>query len=67
MRYKVWLTIALFTNALAGFSQSATSPPIEVRHTVSYWWWILGVVIALLLGVGGYMLIKKDPRRDAVD
>ena len=40
--------------------------PVEERYPVSYWWWIIGVAVAIGAGIVLYMLIKKDPRRDAV-
>ncbi len=40
--------------------------PIEERHAINYGWWILGVIIIFAAGIGLYMLIKKDPRKDAV-
>ena len=54
---------------LTGLAYAQTVPvqePVEERHQISYWWWILGVLIALGVGIVIYMLIKKDPRRDAV-
>lgn len=40
--------------------------PVEERYHISYWWWILGVLLAIGAGIVIYMLIKKDPKRDAV-
>lgn len=40
--------------------------PVEEQYKISYWWWVLGVLLAIGVGVGIYMLIKKDPKRDAV-
>lgn len=52
---------------LAVYAQTVPVPqPVEERHHISYWWWILGVLLAIGAGMGLYMLIKKDPKRDAV-
>ena len=40
--------------------------PVEEQYHISYWWWVLGVLLAIAAGIGLYMLIKKDPKRDAV-
>jgi heme/copper-type cytochrome/quinol oxidase subunit 2 len=49
------------------YGQTVPAPqPIEERYHVSYWWWILGVILAIAAGIGIYMLIKKDPKRDVV-
>ena len=40
--------------------------PVEEHYHISYWWWVLGVLLAIGAGIGLYMLIKKDPKRDAV-
>ena len=46
--------------------QATLPQPVEERHPVNYWWWIIGVAIVIGLGILAYMLIKKDPRKDAV-
>lgn len=49
------------------YAQTVPVPqPVEERYHISYWWWVLGVLIAIGIGIGIYMLIKKDPKRDAV-
>ena len=40
--------------------------PVEEQYHISYWWWVLGVLLAIGAGIGLDMLIKKDPKRDAV-
>lgn len=40
--------------------------PIEERYPINYWWWLLGVVIVIAAGIVIYLMIKKDPRRDAI-
>ncbi len=40
--------------------------PVEERYAISYWWWVLGVILAIGAGILIYMLIKKDPKRDAI-
>lgn len=44
----------------------AASKPVEEQYHTSYWWWVLGVLLAIGAGIIIYMLIKKDPKRDAV-
>ncbi len=52
---------------LAVYAQSVPmQKPIEEQYHISYWWWILGVILAIGAGIVIYMLIKKDPKRDAV-
>lgn len=40
--------------------------PVEEQYHINYWWWILGVLVAIGVGILIYFLIKKDPKRDAV-
>lgn len=40
--------------------------PVEEHYHISYWWWVLGVLLAVGMGMLIYLLIKKDPKRDAV-
>ncbi|MGI8636859.1 MAG: hypothetical protein ACR2KZ_15805 [Segetibacter sp.] len=40
--------------------------PVEERYQPNYWWWLLGVLVSIGVGVIIYLLIKKDPKRDAV-
>lgn len=48
-------------------AQSVEAPqPVEEQYHISYWWWVLGVLLAIGAGIILYMLIKKDPKRDAV-
>jgi len=68
---RVFMKLSLFTVFVfaisVAFSQTApVQPPIEEQYHISYWWWILGVLIALGLGIALYMIIKKNPRKDAV-
>lgn len=51
------------------FLQAQSIPaqqPVEEQYHISYWWWILGVLLAIAGGIIIYMLIKKDPKSDAV-
>jgi phosphotransferase system glucose/maltose/N-acetylglucosamine-specific IIC component len=46
--------------------QTAVNPmPPEETKPTSYWWWIIGVILAIALGMLLYILIKRDPKRDA--
>ncbi|WP_018613555.1 hypothetical protein [Segetibacter koreensis] len=62
------LLTAIFVLGLSAlFAQSIpVHQPVEDRYHISYWWWALGVILAIGVGVIIYMLIKKDPKRDAV-
>jgi phosphotransferase system glucose/maltose/N-acetylglucosamine-specific IIC component len=56
---------------LAGYSYAfqtsgITTPPEETRPS-NNWWWLIGVVLAIALGMVLYLLIKKNPRKDAAD
>ena len=64
---KALLTSAVMLCLSTAYAQNAPPAPIEEQHHISYWWWVLGVLLAIGAGIGLYMLIKKDPRRDAVD
>lgn len=61
----ILMILATFYMAVAN-AQDTLPPPIEERHPFNYTWWIIGVIIILALGIGLYMLIKKDPKKDAV-
>ncbi len=64
---KSLLTAAAIITFSAAFAQTVPVPsPVEEQYKISYWWWILGVLLAIGAGVIIYLLIKKDPRRDAV-
>ena len=59
-------TVIFMLSAISAFAfQDSTGrmPPEETRPT-SYWWWALGVVITLGIGMFIYRMIKKDPSRD---
>ena len=43
----------------------APNPPLEERKQFSWWWWAIGVIVAIAGGMLLYVLIKKDPRKDA--
>jgi len=63
-----WLLTAvfIFTLYLLKAQSVPVQQPVEAQYHISYWWWVLGVVLAITAGVIIYMLIKKDPKRDAV-
>jgi hypothetical protein len=56
----------LFFATLAFGQTVAPQHPVEEQYHISYGWWILGVLLAIGVGIALYMLIKKDPKRDAV-
>lgn len=59
-------SILVFCTAVA-FSQTvAVQQPVEERYQTNPWWWLIGVLLAIGVGVVIYLLIKKDPKRDAV-
>lgn len=43
----------------------APDAPIEERKQFSWWWWVVGVVVALAGGMLLYVIIKRNPRKDA--
>ena len=43
----------------------APNAPIEERKKFSWWWWVVGVIIAIAGGMLLYILIKRNPRKDA--
>lgn len=53
--------------SVSQFAWQATPPaaPIEEREHISWWWWVIGVVLVLAGGMLLYVLMKKDPRKDA--
>ncbi|MCW3106403.1 MAG: hypothetical protein JWQ09_909 [Segetibacter sp.] len=62
------LLIAAFVFCISfAFAQTVPAQqPIEEQYRTNYWWWVLGVLLAIGVGVVIYLLIKKDPKRDAV-
>jgi len=65
MKYLLTMIFVFWLNVL--YSQSAqVQQPVEQRYHISYWWWVLGVLLAIGAGIIIYMLIKKDPKKDAV-
>ena len=64
---KAFLTAALMLCIFVAVAQSVPAQhPVEEKYETNYWWWILSVLLAIGAGIGIYMLIKKDPKRDAV-
>jgi len=62
----LFFTVFALAVSFVSAQTAPIQPPIEEQYHISYWWWILGVLIALGLGIALYMLIKKNPRKDAV-
>jgi hypothetical protein len=64
---KTLLTAFFAFYSFAIYAQTVPAQqPVEERYHISYWWWVLGVLLAIGIGVLVYILIKKDPKRDAV-
>jgi phosphotransferase system glucose/maltose/N-acetylglucosamine-specific IIC component len=64
---KALLSAAFVFCILVAYSQTVpVQQPVEQQYQVSYWWWIIGVLLAIGAGIVIYILIKKDPKRDAV-
>ena len=59
------LLFVLLTTTVFALQSNVTPMPAEETKPTSYWWWVLGVVLALGAGMLLYLLIKKDPRKDA--
>ena len=58
-----FLFTLLAISAFAFQDSTARMPPEETGVT-SYWWWALGVIITLGIGMLVYRMLKKDPSRD---
>ena len=63
---KKFLTIIFLFSAIISEAQNTTPAPIEQTTEMSFWWKVISIVIGLGLGIAAYMLIKKNPRKDAV-
>ena len=48
------------------YAQTVPVQPIEEQYHINYWWWVLGVLLAIGAGIALYMLIKKNPKKDVV-
>lgn len=62
----LFITAFLFCISVAFGQTVPAQQPLEDRYHISYWWWVLGVLLAIGAGIVLYMLIKKDPKRDAL-
>ena len=63
---KPFLFLVIVLKAMQAAAQSVPlQQPIEEQYHVNYWWWFIGVVLAIGAGIAAYMILKKDPRRDA--
>ncbi len=61
------IALLLLTQFAYAFQNSGITTPPEETRPASNWWWVIGVALAIGLGMLLYVLIKKDPKRDAVD
>ena len=54
-------------NMVSEFARQVSTPiaPIEETSHISWWWWIIGVILILGGGMLLYVLMKKNPRKDA--
>lgn len=59
-------TILIFCLTVMYAQTVPVQQPVEERYQTNPWWWLLGVLIAIGVGVVIYLMIKKDPKRDAV-
>jgi heme/copper-type cytochrome/quinol oxidase subunit 2 len=57
----------LIVQCAFAFQTTAVKMPPEETKPAHNWWWLIGVVLAIAAGMLLYVLIKKDPRKDAVD
>lgn len=66
MKRILLLSFILFSKVVFAWQSNApASMPVEEAKPVSYWWWIIGVILAIAAGMLLYVLIKKDPKKDA--
>jgi phosphotransferase system glucose/maltose/N-acetylglucosamine-specific IIC component len=56
---------SILAQSAFAFQTAVNSMPPEETKPTSYWWWIIGVILAIALGMLLYILIKRDPKRDA--
>ncbi|MDB5191908.1 MAG: hypothetical protein JWQ96_1471 [Segetibacter sp.] len=55
--------LLISTYIFAQNEDARTMPPEDTRPDTNLWW-ILGVIIAIGLGMVLYILIKKNPKKD---
>ncbi len=67
MKPLLFFAFLLLTQIAYAFQNSGISTPPEETRPASNWWWLIGVVLAIALGMLLYFLIKKDPKKDATD
>ncbi len=60
------LSLIFLISSIVTHAQNITPEPIEQTTEMSFWWKIISIVIGLGLGIAAYLLIKKNPRKDAV-
>ena len=66
MKSLLSFTFLLFANTVFALQSTVATPmPAEETRPTSYWWWVIGVILAIAAGMLLYLLIKKDPRKDA--
>ena len=58
------IVFILISVSAFAFQDSTTKMPPEETRPTSYWWWVLGGVISLAVGIALYRILKKDPGRD---
>ena len=62
-----WIPAIIFVFIAASahaFQDSTGKMPAEETKPTSYWWWVIGVIITLAVGIALYRMLKKDPRKD---
>jgi uncharacterized membrane protein YidH (DUF202 family) len=67
MKRLLTFAFLLLVKATYAFQNSGIATPPEETRPASNWWWVIGVALAIGLGMLLYVLIKKDPKRDAAD
>lgn len=64
MKYFITALSLAFLTVMT-YAQPAPPAPLEQTDSTHFWWKIISVVIGLGLGIVVYMLLKKNPRKDA--
>lgn len=65
MKRLLVLGLLLVSTAVFAFQDNPAN--VQESRPVNFWWWIIGVVISIGLGLAVYFMIKKNPKKDVPD